>query len=149
QLRQVARRQQNRRAGRGQVAHMFMDLGFGGDVDAGGGLVEEQKPRLGSEGTGEEDLLLIAPRKSADRCVWTGGMNAHLLYPTSGSDRLPAAPQADRRCRQIDVLAHAHGRYQSLQGTIFRYQYGSLGSCDRAGPDALQSRYQLQDFAST
>src|SRR5688572_23843989 len=44
------------------------DLGFGGDVDAAGGFVEDEEAGFGGEPAGEESLLLVAAGEAGDGC---------------------------------------------------------------------------------
>ncbi len=59
QLGQLAADDEHGDTGRGELADVPVDLRLGGDVDATGRLVEDQQPRLGGDGAGEERFLLI------------------------------------------------------------------------------------------
>ena len=48
--------------GGGEFADEFVDLGFGGDVDAAGGFVQEEDFGLGMEEAADGDFLLVAAR---------------------------------------------------------------------------------------
>ena len=49
----------------GQFRHQLFDLKFGADIDAAGGLVEQQQARMRSEPASEDDFLLIAAAEEA------------------------------------------------------------------------------------
>ncbi len=50
----------------GERPDELVDLGAGADVDAAGGLVEDQHPAVAEQPAGEHDLLLVAARQGAD-----------------------------------------------------------------------------------
>ena len=62
-----------------EAADQGVDLGLGADVDAAGGLVEEQELGLGQEPAGEDALLLVAPREAGDRRAAAGGLDREPL----------------------------------------------------------------------
>jgi hypothetical protein len=73
------------------------DLVARDDVDARGGLVEDQDPRLGQERTGDRELLLHAARELADLTVDEGG------EPGALEDRHGAA-------RELGIVEHVQAR---------------------------------------
>ncbi len=52
-----------------------LDAGFGHAVDAAGGFVEDQNPRIGQQGPGETDELFLA-RRNADAPLADFGVQA-------------------------------------------------------------------------
>ena len=60
-------------AGVGQAPDQLVDLAAGADVDAAGGLVEQQHPAVAQQPPGEHDLLLVAARERAHRPGHAGG----------------------------------------------------------------------------
>ena len=79
QLGQLARGHDDRPALGGQLADQFVDLGLGADVDAAGGLVEQEDLGLDQEPAGEDALLLVAAREAGDRNVAAGRLDRQLL----------------------------------------------------------------------
>ena len=63
----VAGHQQHRGAVAGGLADQGVDLGPGADVDALGGLVEQQHARLAAQPAGQHDLLGVAAGQRLDR----------------------------------------------------------------------------------
>ncbi len=61
----VARDHQDRHTGIRKLTHQTVDFAFCADVDAAGGLVEDQHLRVHCQPFGEHDLLLVAARKRA------------------------------------------------------------------------------------
>ena len=59
-------------AGCGEAADEGVDLGASADVDAAGGLVEQQHPRAVHEPAGEQDLLLVAAGERSGGAVGVG-----------------------------------------------------------------------------
>src|SRR4029078_9480707 len=53
-------------AGVGETAHDVEDLGFGADIDTGGGFVHDQHVRVGAEPLGNHDLLWFAAGKQSN-----------------------------------------------------------------------------------
>ena len=51
----------------GQRTDQLVDLGAGADVDAAGGLVEQQHPAVAQQPPGQHDLLLVAAGQGAHR----------------------------------------------------------------------------------
>ena len=58
-------RDHDRGARRGQLADRVVDRGLGGQVERGGGLVEQQDGRVGQLGAGQRDELALAGRQVA------------------------------------------------------------------------------------
>jgi len=52
--------QQDSRSGAREIGQEPVDLGFGADVDAAIGLVQDDQPGLSAEPFGQHDLLLVA-----------------------------------------------------------------------------------------
>ncbi len=50
----------------GERPDQLVDLGAGADVDAAGGLVEQQHPAVAQQPSGQHDLLLVAAGQGAD-----------------------------------------------------------------------------------
>ena len=85
---------------RGQVVDDLVDIRLGADVDAPGGLVEDQHGRLGVEPLGEHRLLLVAARQQADGLGQPGGADVELLPEPLGGGRSAAPvdqPEPSRR----------------------------------------------------
>ena len=78
-LGQVARDEDDREAGRGELRDDPVDLDLGADVDAAGRLVEDQHARLGRQPLAEHDLLLVAARQRARELVDAGRADPKLL----------------------------------------------------------------------
>ncbi len=68
-LLQLGGDEQHRHAAVGQLHDQLLDLGLGADVDAAGGLVEDQQARLGDQPAGQQHLLLVAAGEVAHRHV--------------------------------------------------------------------------------
>ena len=56
----------------GEGADELVDLAAGADVDAAGGLVEQQHPAVAQQPAGEHDLLLVAAGQGAHGAGHTG-----------------------------------------------------------------------------
>src|SRR3954454_2895287 len=85
-----------------------VDLLLGADVHAAHRVVQEDDPRVGGEGAGEEDLLLVAAAQAQDRAVDPGGLDLHARGPVLGEPARaarrdqPAVPErAQRADRQV------------------------------------------------
>ena len=72
----------------GQVAHQRVDLRAGADVDAAGGLVEQQHAAVAQQPAGQDDLLLVAAGQGADLAVDVG--RAHVQRRGSAPGPRPA-----------------------------------------------------------
>ena len=90
-----------------EVGDELLDLGLGADVDAAGGLVEDQQPRLGDQPAGQQHLLLVAAGEVADERPGSAGRmsSAAIHFATSSSavrrgSRAPSrgGPAARARC---------------------------------------------------
>ena len=81
----------------GQPADQLVDLGLGADVDAAGGLVEQQDLGLDQEPAGEDALLLVAAREAGDRNVAAGRLDRQLLDRPGHGAILGAGRRAGRR----------------------------------------------------
>ena len=57
------------------------DLALGPDVDAAGGLVEEEHGRIGHQQLADDDLLLVAAGQGGDRGSRPGGLDGDLVHP--------------------------------------------------------------------
>ena len=64
-LGQLGGDEDDRHALGGEVAHELVDGALGTDVDAAGGLVHDDDPRLGEQPLRQHDLLLVAAREEA------------------------------------------------------------------------------------
>ena len=71
-----------------------VDLDLGADVDAAGGLVEDQDPRPGGQPLGQDDLLLVAAGEGPDQLVDAGHPHVELLGVLRGD---PALGRGSRR----------------------------------------------------
>ena len=60
------------------------------DVDAAGGLVDDQQLRVGGQPLGEDDLLLVAAAQRAGLGVERGGLDLELARPGAGRGVLGA-----------------------------------------------------------
>ncbi len=69
QLRHLARDQEDGAAVRGQAVDEGVDLRLGPDVDAAGGLVQDEDPAARGQPAGEDDLLLVAAGEARHREV--------------------------------------------------------------------------------
>ena len=86
-----------------QVAHV---LGLRG-IQAVGGFVENQQPRLVDDGLGDSHALLVAPRKGADGvegAVRQIGGGQHL------AQRLAAFPNPAQASHVVQIVRHRHLR---------------------------------------
>ena len=98
QLGQLARGHDDGPALGGQPADQSVDLGLGADVDAAGGLVEQEDLRLDQEPAGEDALLLVAAREAGDRDVAAGRLDRQLLdRPGDGAVLGARVDRAGRR----------------------------------------------------
>lgn len=64
----------------GEVVDEALDLGLGADVDAPGGLVEQQDLGLQAEPAGQQDLLLVAAGEFADLLLGARGLDPQPLH---------------------------------------------------------------------
>ena len=79
QFRHVGGDEQDRQALLGQFGDDPVDFGFGLNVDALGGLVEDEQPRVGRQPFGQHHLLLVAAGQRADRLIEAGELQLHPL----------------------------------------------------------------------
>ena len=91
-----------RRAPGQQPLEAPLDRLLGAHVDVGGGLVEDQDPRLGEQGAGEGDELALAGRE-LDAALADLGLDA----VREGGDELGRPDRADRL---LDLLEAGLGR---------------------------------------
>ena len=63
---ELGRDEQDALAGGGQFLGQGIDLGFGSDVDATGGFVEDDEVRVDEQAAGEQRLLLVAAAELSD-----------------------------------------------------------------------------------
>src|SRR4051812_16737867 len=82
---------QHRQALARELAQQAVNLGLGADVDAAGGLVDDQQLRVRGQPLGEHDLLLVAARQEADGIAEAVELDAQALGPV-GSHRALGAP---------------------------------------------------------
>ena len=119
-LRQLGGDHQDRHALLGEAAHEGVDLGFGADVDAAGGLVHDEDLRAGLEPLAEDDLLLVAAGELADDLVRAAGAGAELADGGGGLERLVAEADEDAAGDALegghgDVLGDGHRADEALQ----------------------------------
>src|SRR6266545_659913 len=72
----------------GEVLDDAVDLELGSDIDAAGGLVQDQQPRLGVHPFAEHDLLLVAARQLVDADVHAGSLDVESASVALGDDHL-------------------------------------------------------------
>lgn len=78
-------------AGGGEFADEFVDLGFGGDVDAAGGFVEEKDLGVAVEEAADGDFLLVAAGEFGDGLERVAGADAEAIDPGGGGAALVGA----------------------------------------------------------
>ncbi len=103
-----------------------MDLRLGADVDAAGGLVHDQHPRLRGDPFGQDHLLLVSAGELPDRLLGSPGPDAEAGDRIRGQGSLPRAvdekgPGDALEDRERQVLAHGLGPHQPLQSAILRH----------------------------
>ena len=85
----------------GEPADEGVDLGAGADVDAAGGLVEQQDPAAVQQPAGEDDLLLVAAGQGARLAVHAGGADVEdstcSVAARRSAPRSRKPPRANRR----------------------------------------------------
>ena len=59
----------DRQAGRGELAEQRVDVLLGADVDAARRVVEQEHLRVGGQGAGDDDLLLVTAGQRGDRVL--------------------------------------------------------------------------------
>jgi len=109
----LGRDHDNRHAALGQIDHEAVDLGFGADIDALSGLVEDENGGRDVEPAGERDLLLIAAGERAGLGVDRRGFDLEAIDVDGGDvifgSGVDEAAGADRRERgHGDVGADGH-----------------------------------------
>ncbi len=117
ELGQVGGDEEERDASRGEVADELVDLGLGADVDASGGLEEEQHPAVGRQRPGEHQLLLVAATQVHDGLrlggvaqVERGGVAVEERPLPPRVDVGPEPPAHAPEYVEGDVLPHRHER---------------------------------------
>ncbi len=92
----------------GQGADQRVDLRAGADVDAAGGLVQQQHPAVAQQPAGQHDLLLVAAGQRADLAVDVGRAHVQRVGQLRGGRRSarPARkpPRANRPRLEIVML---------------------------------------------
>ena len=71
--------EQDRNALGGEFFHQAVDFLLGPDIDASGGLVEEQHLGFEGEPFSDDHLLLVATREKLDHLAIAGGLDAQRL----------------------------------------------------------------------
>ena len=120
----VRRRHDHRDAAIGEFAQAFVDLGTRADVDAFGGLVDQDHLRLGGNFASDQHLLLVAARKFRGLEVVVlfdaiAGVDAEPVHHSLGQGvvALPvdhAGCGNAVECADTDVLAQPQGQKQSF-----------------------------------
>ena len=82
----------------GQLDHHFLDLRLGADVDAAGGLIQDQQIRLRHQPAGDDGLLLVAAGEVANQLLRRGDLDLQQLDVLVGDPLL---------LLQGDVVPHA------------------------------------------
>ena len=132
-LGQLAGDHQDRQALAGQLGEQPVHLGLGADVDAAGGLVDDQQLRVGGQPLGDDDLLLVAAAHGGGLHVQRVGLDLEAVGPRPGglysapAVRKPALLEAAADDRG-DVLADRALDDQALLAAV-------LGHERDAGPD--------------
>ena len=75
----------------GKLVHEGEDFGFGGDVDAARGFVEEEDLRIAEKPLGDDNLLLVAAAEASDGLVDGGGADTETSAEAFGDDMLSSA----------------------------------------------------------
>ena len=81
---QLGRNKDNGHALLAEVFHFTGNFEFGADIDAAGGLVEDEQFRAGGEPAGEDDFLLVAAGEVFDGGFGVGGFDVKSLDETVG-----------------------------------------------------------------
>src|SRR5437879_3228257 len=99
QLREIGAYQQHGLPRLGRARDGLVQLRPTADVDAAGGLVQQQYLRVLIEESADRDLLLIPARERAHRLLWGSGPDAERLDPCPGGRALPTEvePSPSRR----------------------------------------------------
>ena len=97
------------------AADLLVDLGLGADVDAGGGLIEDEHARLRRERPGQEHLLLVAAAERRDAALGVRGHDAEALDerardPATGGPGAPARARESCWPRAVRTRFSADGR---------------------------------------
>ena len=89
---------QDRHAAAGEVGEQPVHLGLGADVDAPGGLVDDEQRGVGRQPLGQHDLLLVAAGERGHRVLGRAGLDLQAPRPRPRPARLLAA--ADQSVRR-------------------------------------------------
>src|SRR5918997_3378734 len=127
----------------GEVVYEAVDLRLGPDVDAPGRFVEEQDGRLAGQRFGQNHLLLVAARESADRIGDHGSPDGEILGEPVG--RLPLRPWHEPepgdtvQDAQGDVVLDRERQDEPLRAPLLGHvEYAPLhGRLGRAYPGLL------------
>jgi len=65
-----------------------VDFGFGSDIDAARGVVEEEDVGLSEEPASDDSLLLVSAAEAGDGSVDAGGFDAHAVDGVTGGSSL-------------------------------------------------------------
>src|SRR5690625_3304077 len=135
-LGQLARGQQDRAAVVGDAVDEFVDLDLGADVDAAGGLVEQQHLGAGEDPAAQDDLLLVSAGQGADRLGHVVQPDPHALGDVACPAALAGPIGENAACaaaqrRVSEVVLNRGGEHQSLALAVLGHVPDPRGDCPR------------------
>ena len=120
-----------------------VDLGPGADVDALGGLVGDQDRRVGQQGPGDDDLLLVAAREGSDRRLDATAPSPTATAASRPRPRLGARLDEDRALERPSAERAAFSRTDRLISSPSRVPVGrhvAPPACEQLAAEAAARR---------
>ena len=161
QFREIAADHEDRLYRDGEFVDQLVDLGFGSDVDAAGGLVEEEHVDVMEEQSCDGDFLLITAGEIADGLFGRSAADAEFLNPLAGFLGLFGWIHEKSHSRHGEVVGNAEIDGETFAFSIFAEQTDALGPSPRgrcgadigaethlAAFDSVQSENRTKEFGA-